>query len=451
MPQWTKENAAPFIDDALELSLQSVVQYRLYEKCKVFVNDHSGKQPKGKRQKGIARKILQRLNESVGVREENDVEDIEVERSSIVSRMEDFFANATQADSTFLYIYNSESPPQGILSCLNGISGHLDPEKNCRVPPMPGINSSMFYIGSAGSFTEMHVEDSLADSVNLLHAGKEKIWMIIDRDDYTKTNEIVAQNLRDASHDEEREDVSEICALSLHHKNLVLTPSFLDEHKIRYEFVVQKAGDLLYVRYGILHQVVNVGVNIAEAINVGSNEWNFINQLKTICPCERCALIHAATNMDVDMSISVGKVKSRAHRCESCNRVFGTKQLLANHRKDDHDVKHICGICGHEFAHTQSLKYHVRTSHATNVENGIRPNTCTICNKVMKDLDRHTRLRHLKLVECPECKTNFTRHDLAQHIQTCVKFTCADCAHNFKSSRALSYHRTRWCKNPFSQ
>ena len=137
---------------------------------------------------------------------------------------------------------------------------------------MPGINTSMFYVGSTGSFTEMHVEDSLADSVNVIHAGKGKIWMIIDRRDYARTNEMVAQMLHNVSRDDvngKSKTELKMCILPLQHKNLVLTPRFLDEHEIRYEFVVQKAGDLLYVRYGILHQVVNLGLNVAEAINVG--------------------------------------------------------------------------------------------------------------------------------------------------------------------------------------
>ena len=37
-------------------------------------------------------------------------------------------------------------------------SGHLDLRKNSKIEEMPGINTSMFYIGSARSFTELHVK-----------------------------------------------------------------------------------------------------------------------------------------------------------------------------------------------------------------------------------------------------------------------------------------------------
>lgn len=134
----------------------------------------------------------------------------------------------------------------GVTSCLNGISGHLNSARNSRSEGMPGINTSMFYVGSAGSFSELHVEDIIDDSVSVIHAGKEKIWIIIDREDYTSTNHIVAQQLKNRQHHDSGEKESENCVLPLHHKNLVVTPRLLDEHNIRYEFVVENPGDLLY-------------------------------------------------------------------------------------------------------------------------------------------------------------------------------------------------------------
>ena len=302
IPRWTEEHVASFLDFAIDLSLQPIDDNRLYEKCKVSLGEQRT------RRNRTGSQTLERLNENIGVRNDHDVENsIGSDRRSIVSRVEQFFSNATQADSKLLYIYNCESPPQGVVSCLSVTSGHLDPRKNSRIEKMLGINTSMFYIGGCtGSFTELHVEDSIADSANM---GKVKIWMIIDRQEYARINEIVAQKWKDfsdANGDNARLS-AERCVLPLHHKNLVLTPRFLDEHKIRYEFVLQNAGDLLYIRYGILHQVINVGLNVAEAINVGSDAWNFGNELKMLCPCDDCQLDHVATNTDVGMSVNVGK------------------------------------------------------------------------------------------------------------------------------------------------
>ena len=231
IPLWNKRHSRSFVNAALELSSH-------HEKGK------------GKRQDVINRQILQRLTENVGERNLDEVEDnILVEKRSIVDYMEHYFKRATEANSKFVYVYNYEHPPQGVTSCLSGISGHLDPANNSRVGKMPGINTSMFYVGNAGSFTELHVEDSIADSANIIHAGKVKTWMIVAREDYFRLNCIIAQIMKKLQPDSKGkcEENREICELPLHHKNLVLTPRFLDEHEIRYEFIVHNAGDLVYV------------------------------------------------------------------------------------------------------------------------------------------------------------------------------------------------------------
>ena len=201
------------------------------------------------------------MNENVDVRDDDQADcDIKVDRRSIVSRVEHFFTHATQANSKYLYIDNCDSPPESVVSCLNDISGHLDPRANFRIKDVPGINTSMFNICGAGSLTELHVEDSIADSANVIHIGKEKIWMFIDRQDYARINQIVAQKMKGFSDvDNDAGLATDSCVLPLHHKNPVLIPRFLDEHQIRYEFLVQYAGYLVYVRYGVLHQVINVG------------------------------------------------------------------------------------------------------------------------------------------------------------------------------------------------
>ena len=273
------------------------------------------------------------MNENVDVSDDDQADcGIKVDRRSIVSRVEQFFTDATQANSKYLYIYICESLPENVVSCLNGISGHLDPRANSRIKDMPGINTSMFYIGCAGSFTELHVEDSIADSTNVIHVYKGKIWMFIVRQDYFRINQIVAQKLKDFSDvDNDAGLATDSCVLPLHHKNLVLTPRFLDEHQIRYEFLMQRAGDLVYVRCGVLNQVINVCLNVAEAIDMGSDAWNLGNELKMLFPCEMCKIENAETNIDLIMSVKVGMPNARSNRCDICTRIFGAKKLLVKH------------------------------------------------------------------------------------------------------------------------
>ena len=164
-----------------------------------------------------------------------------------------------------------------------------------------------------------------------------------------------------------------------------------------------------------------------------------------LCRCASCKLGHAATRTDVDMVVKVVKSNARTHQCGTCARIFGTKQLLAKHRKEDHKATHICSICDGQYQHVQSLNQHIREVHFIGEENQMSPSVCCVCNKGAKDIVRHGRQRHVTLVECSGCKLNFTRYDLAQHEKTYVKFNYADCGIYFMSRHSLRNHRARWC------
>ena len=143
------------------------------------------------------------------------------------------------------------------------------------------------------------------------------------------------------------------------------------------------------------------------------------------------------------MSVKIGKPSARTHRCNTCSKIFGTKKLLVKHKKDDHGATHVCGICDRPFQHAHSLTRHVSMIHST----GRKLGQCSICDRSVKDVLRHERERHMKLVECSECKANFTRYDLAQHEKVCKKFTCMNCSKIFKSRHSLANHCARWCNN----
>ena len=57
------------------------------------------------------------------------------------------------------------------------------------------------------------------------------------------------------------------------HKNLTVTIEWLERNEIKYEMLSQRPGDSVYVGPTILHQVVNFGINLAEAVNVGGSAW----------------------------------------------------------------------------------------------------------------------------------------------------------------------------------
>ena len=151
---------------------------------------------------------------------------------------------------------------------------HIAPEKNCAINRSPGINVPTYYLSGTLSFSEIHTEDGSLDSCNLAHWGEhgaEKLWLFIHPYFISSFNfalfEEVGKRMRAAG-----DDVSswlEGCPLPHNHKNIVVTPDFLQRHNIIYEVVCQRTGTLIYVYGGVPHQVLNTGVLLAEAVNVG--------------------------------------------------------------------------------------------------------------------------------------------------------------------------------------
>ena len=76
------------------------------------------------------------------------------------------------------------------------------------------------------------------------------------------------------------------CSVPLQHKRLLLTPALLRTTSVRFQVLGQKSGDLVYVGLNELHHVINLNVNLAEAVNVGSSLWNVAADRFRPCYCE---------------------------------------------------------------------------------------------------------------------------------------------------------------------
>ncbi|KAJ8688313.1 hypothetical protein QAD02_024108 [Eretmocerus hayati] len=77
-----------------------------------------------------------------------------------------------------------------------------------------------------------------------------------------------------------------ICQYILHHKNLFINTIFLEENDIPYRIFDQRPGDVVYLRPGVFHSVINLTPNIAEAINFGDSRGNEFIHLTTTCQCQ---------------------------------------------------------------------------------------------------------------------------------------------------------------------
>merc|ERR1712129_364970 len=96
--------------------------------------------------------------------------------------------------------------------------------------------------------------------------------------------------------------------------------------------------------------------------------------------------------------------KKEEHKCNECNKVYGTKRLLTKHmRRHRGDFK--CPHCAHAAADQYELKAHIRT------RTGDRPYKCPHCSyaaKTNQHLNIHIRTHTgEKPYKCQHCDKGF--------------------------------------------
>ncbi|KAB2569716.1 Lysine-specific demethylase 4D [Lasiodiplodia theobromae] len=123
-----------------------------------------------------------------------------------------------------------------------------------------GIHTPYFYI-SAGknAVTNLHVEDGWLPSVNVVHYGAPKIWLIVEPAHRQALENKIKEMLGLKKTN---------CDQFVRHEELFLSPDLLDEWDIHYSIVPCAAGELIFVAPEAYHQVINAGANFAEAINL---------------------------------------------------------------------------------------------------------------------------------------------------------------------------------------
>jgi len=127
----------------------------------------------------------------------------------------------------------------------------------------PGIHSSYAYVSKGHTKFALHVEDFYLKSANLLHAGAGKLWVIINPQCTHKLEGRLAELL----------NIQSRCSQFLRHPMLLVSPSFLRSWRIQFSVIIQRPGDLILLDSNAYHYGVNLGPNIAEAINYSDPDW----------------------------------------------------------------------------------------------------------------------------------------------------------------------------------
>uniref|UniRef100_A0A914Z887 JmjC domain-containing protein n=1 Tax=Panagrolaimus superbus TaxID=310955 RepID=A0A914Z887_9BILA len=140
-----------------------------------------------------------------------------------------------------------------------------------------GVSTSMIYSGELGTGSVIHVENFDLASANIVFPNSAgKAWIGINPGDEKKLTELISKN----SHGKRRN-----CCSPLLHVDIMIDPKFLDDNEICWYYVVQNPGDIVITNPRGLHQVHNLGYNLAEATNFICDGWKKIARRRKACQC----------------------------------------------------------------------------------------------------------------------------------------------------------------------
>lgn len=268
-------------------------------------------------------------------------------------------------------------------------------------PPMPGINIPAYYWGGSDSFTDLHLEDRALDSCNVFHFGTPgavKLWLVIAPEGSQPLRELVQRcvcRLLQSDRCRKKEDRiyscwGPECSFPLNHKNIFITPRLLTKYRINHEVVVQRPGDLIYVKEGIYHAVLNIGAGLAESVNVGSLSWNSSAHLAHFCRC-RGSCINSSIKPNPKYAVKPTPLKCPAVPCNvgSCVSIAPSLPAALHHSSCHTTVgpvpdAYVCSLCRNRFTSQGDVLHH----EALTCKN--RSVTC-VCGRTMKfnSLRRH--------------------------------------------------------------
>lgn len=152
---------------------------------------------------------------------------------------------------------------------------------------IPGVTSSMLYVGMWRSMFAFHTEDYDLYSINYLHTGAPKCWYSVP-----PSNRSQFESYAKFAFAEDCKD----CEQFLRHKNSMISPKTMKDKGINFNTVVQEPGEFVITFPGTYHGGYNQGFNIAEATNFATPRWFDIGRKAKSCSCRKDVV-----TIDVDL------------------------------------------------------------------------------------------------------------------------------------------------------
>ena len=167
----------------------------------------------------------------------------------------------------------SITTPGWDVSRLDSLLSRTLREKNIT---LDGVNSSYLYFGMWRALFAWHTEDCDLYSVNYLHYGAPKFWYAVAPEDRERF-EILAQGMVP--------EMWRACPEFLRHKELLISPTLLEQNGIPFTRMMQKPGEFVVTYPGSYHSGFNCGYNCAESCNFATEAWVEIGEDAGVCEC----------------------------------------------------------------------------------------------------------------------------------------------------------------------
>ena len=157
-----------------------------------------------------------------------------------------------------------------------------------------GVNTSFLYIGTWRSSFVWHVEDRDLGGANFLHFGEPKTWNVVPPAYGYMLKELAAEKVLSKKKSQFR-----TCEDLMRHKRVLMSPDILKERGIPVINVVQKKNEMILVFPFSYHSGFNHGLNLAEAINFGTESWIEYGKRATRC----CAKLDEEIVFEMDFFV----------------------------------------------------------------------------------------------------------------------------------------------------
>ncbi|KAK2036433.1 JmjC-domain-containing protein [Colletotrichum somersetense] len=174
--------------------------------------------------------------------------------------------------------------------------------------PKPGITTSyLYYAKDALTCSGMHLEDLFVPSVNLVCWGAPKAWLVLDPKPTNikrfekRVKECMEQRVNSPEAQPLRRETTARCSQFVRHQNTLFTTETLEDWNVHFNVVFCKPGELIVTMPGAYHQVINMGPNLAEAINVAWQGVEIPPPKYVYCHSKRCG--HSSGISKADLAV----------------------------------------------------------------------------------------------------------------------------------------------------